>query len=165
MRKPFATAIVLTALCILRPAPALAQIEEVIIQIDGITCNLCAAGIERSLRRVDGVSSVTIAMQDGAAAVRLKPGAAFDAEKLRAAVKSAGHTARTFEFRVRGSVRHQDGRYLLQPAGESSPLPVRAASSTMLEPFVGQVVRARAVIQATARSPLEIELTEVVASR
>ena len=63
MRHPRAAALLFAAICILRPAASFAQIYEVRIGVDGLTCNLCAAGLERSLRKLDGVSSELLAAE------------------------------------------------------------------------------------------------------
>lgn len=162
MRRPIAAVLLVAALYILQPPPAFAQIEEVKIGVDGLTCNLCAAGLERSLRKLDAVSSVQIALADQTAVVRLKAGAAFDADKFRTAVKNAGQEAREFELRLSGAVQRQDGRYTLQP-GRAAPLAVGRASGAKLESYVGTTVRVRAKVSSPPRSPLELELTDVSA--
>jgi copper chaperone CopZ len=159
MRHPLAATLLFVAY-ILRPIPSFAQIEEVRIGVDGLTCNLCAAGLERALRKLDSVSSVQIALADETAIVTLKAGAAFDPDTFRTAVKNAGQEARQFELRLSGAVQRQDGRYSLQP-GAGSPLAVRRSSAAKLESYVGKVVRVRANVSSPARSPLELELTDV----
>jgi copper chaperone CopZ len=160
MRHPLAAALLFAAICILRPVPSFAQIEEVRIGVDGLTCNLCAAGLERSLRKLDSVSSVQIALADETAIVKLKAGAAFDPDTFRTAVRNAGQEARQFELRLSGAVQRQDGRYRLQ-SGAGSSLAVGRSSAAKLESYVGRVVRVRAKVSSPARSPLELELTDV----
>lgn len=160
MRHRLAATLLLAAISILRPAPSIAQIEQVRIGVDGLTCNLCAAGLERSLRKLDGVSSVQVALADETAIVTLKAGAAFDPDTFRAAVRNAGQEARQFELRLSGAVQRQDGRYSLQP-GAGSSLAVGRSSAAKLESYVGKVVRVRARVSSPARSPLELELTDV----
>ena len=162
MRHPLAAALFFAAICILRPAASFAQIEEVRIGVDGLTCNLCAAGLERSLRKLDGVSSVQVALADETATVQLKAGAGFDPDQFRTAVRNAGQEARHFELRLSGAVQRQDGRYSLQP-GAGSPLAVGRSSAARLESYVGKVVRVRARLSSPARSPLELEVTHVAA--
>src|SRR5687767_11572618 len=81
------------------PAVASAQIDEVRIVVNGMTCNLCAAGLERSLRKVESVSRVRVTLDDQTALVTLKPGAAFQADIFRAAVTDAGQELRYLELR------------------------------------------------------------------
>ena len=47
-----AATLMVAAISFLRPAPVFAQIEEVRIGVDGMTCNLCAASLERALRKL-----------------------------------------------------------------------------------------------------------------
>jgi copper chaperone CopZ len=161
MQHMLAATIVVAAISFLRPAPVFAQIEEVRIGVDGMTCNLCAAGLERALRRLEGVSSVQVALADQSALVKLKAGAAFDADRYRAAVSNAGQQTRQLELRVKGSVQRQAGGYRLQP-GAGPGLAVGRSSSPKLESYVGRVVRIRARVSSPPGSPLELELTEVL---
>jgi cation transport ATPase len=161
MKHPLAAAIVVAAMSLLRPAPAFAQVEEVRIGVAGMTCNLCAAGLERALRKIDAVSSVTVALADQSALVKLKPGAAFDPDLFRTAVRDAGQQMRHLELRVKGFVRRQERTYRLQP-GAGPSFAVADRSAAKLQSHVGRVVRVRATVSAPPRSPLELELTDVV---
>jgi len=160
MRCPLAMSLAFAGLVLLRPSPSFAQIEAVKIGVDGLTCNLCAAGLEHSLRKVAGVSSVQIALEDQTALVKLKPGAAFDPDTLRTAVRNAGQQARQFELQLTAAVEQHDGRYRLQ-AGVGSSLAVGRTSAPKVEAYVGKVVHVRARVSSPARSPLELELTDV----
>lgn len=64
------------------------------IQVDGLSCPFCAYGLEKHLKKIDGVENVKIYMKDGNATVTLKPGATVDDSTLIEAVKKAGFTAR-----------------------------------------------------------------------
>lgn len=160
MKRSLVATVLFAAVCLFQPDSLFAQIEEVRVGVNGLTCNLCAAGLERSLRRLDGVASVDIESSSETATVRLKPGASFDPEKYRAAVKNAGQEPRDLALLVTASVRREGGRYTLQTSG-SSALAVRASSAAKLEPFVGKTVRARAKVFSSPRAPLELELTDV----
>jgi copper chaperone CopZ len=159
-RQLFVAAFAAAAFTLLSPTASLAQIEQVTIGVDGLTCNLCAAGLERSLRQVAGVASVTIALEEETALVRLKKDAAFDADALRTAVGNAGQQARALELQLTASVERQDGRYWLHLAS-GSRIAVNRNSAAKLDGYVGQVVRVRARVSSPARSPLELELTDV----
>src|SRR4026208_122783 len=93
------------------PRVASAQIDEVRIVVNGLTCNLCAAGLERSLRKLDAVSNVRVTLDDATALVTPKHGARSDAARFRAAVTGAGQDTRLVELRLRGAVRQLDGAY------------------------------------------------------
>ena len=123
---------------------------------------LCAAQLERSLGRLDDVSSIETSVAEEAAIVRLKSGLSFDLDKYRAAVKSAGQEALDFELRLSAVVAVEDGRYSLRP-GRGAPLSVRPQSAAKLKPFVGRTVRASARVLSSPRIPVELELTDVAA--
>jgi cation transport ATPase len=159
MSRPFATVAAVVVACVLWPSYSSAQIEEVKIGIEGLTCNLCAITLERSLRRVSGVENVRVEVGDEAVAVRLKAGVPFNREQLNAAVKNAGQQARDFELLLRAAVRQQDGRYTLEPAGLRQLFVVHEASAGRLTTLVGKTVLARAKV--SQRSPLELELMDV----
>lgn len=160
MQHMLAATLVVAAISFLRPVPVFAQIEEVRIGVDGMTCNLCAAGLERALRKLDAVSSVKVTLADQSAVVKLKAGTAFDPDAFRTAVRDAGQQMRHLELRVKGSVQRQEGAYRLQP-GAGPALAVARGSSARLESYVGRVVRVRATVSSSDRSPLELELTDV----
>jgi len=68
--------------------------QAAIIAVDGLSCPFCVYGLEKNLKKVNGVESVNIDMKTGKATVVLKPDAHVDAQALRQAVKKAGFTAR-----------------------------------------------------------------------
>ena len=159
-RHLMAAMLVVAAISFIRPVPVFAQVEEVRIGVDGMTCNLCAAGLERALRKLDGVSSVQVALADQSALVKLKAGAAFDPDRYRAAVRDAGQQTRQLEVRVKGSVQRQEGGYRLQP-GAGPAFAVGRSSGTKLESYVGRVVRVRARVSSPVRSPFELDLIAI----
>ena len=151
----FVTVGVLTA-----PAAASAQIDEVRIVVNGLTCNLCAAGLERSLKKLDVVSSVRVTLDDETAVVTVRKGARFDADRIRAAVTNAGQQTRLVEVRVRGAVREHDGAYSV----ETSPgtlLPFAPGSTGKLQAYAGRTVRLRARVSSPVQSPLELDLIAI----
>jgi len=68
--------------------------QAVIIQVDGLSCPFCAYGLEKNLKKVDGIGSVHMDMKSGKATVLLKADAYVDDQALRKAVEKAGFTAR-----------------------------------------------------------------------
>lgn len=136
-----------------------AQVEEVKITVEGMTCNLCAAGLERALRRVEGVAAVKVVLAAQTATIRLKPGAAVAPAHLRAAVDSTGQILRVVELRLRGPLQRDGARYRLRPAGHSQAFAVRDAAK--LESFAGKNVRLRGRVVSSDAANVELELTSV----
>jgi len=59
-----------------------------VFTVDGMTCNHCAANVERAIREVQGVTDVKVDLTGKRAAVS---GDDFDSEKIKDAVESAGY--------------------------------------------------------------------------
>jgi len=68
--------------------------QSLTIQVDGLSCPFCAYGLEKNLKKVQGIDSVHMDMKAGKATVLLKPDAHVDDQALRKAVEKAGFTAR-----------------------------------------------------------------------
>jgi copper chaperone CopZ len=160
MRHPLAAILIVMAVAVVAPARASAQIDEVRIVVNGLTCNLCAAGLERSLRKLDVVSKVRVTLDDETALVTLKPGARFDADRFRAAVTDAGQDTRQVELRLRGAVRQQDGAYSVE-ARPGMLLAFSSSSASKLQHYSGKTIRARARVSSPVRSPLELDLIAI----
>jgi len=160
MRYPLAAILIVMAVAVAAPARASAQIDEVRIVVNGLTCNLCAAGLERSLRKLDVVSKVRVTLDDETALVTLKPGARFDADRFRAAVTDAGQDTRQVEVRLRGAVRQQDGGYSVE-ARPGMLLAFSSSSASKLQQYSGKTIRARARVSSPVRLPLELDLIAI----
>jgi copper chaperone CopZ len=160
MRHPLAAILIVMAAALAAPARASAQIDEVRIVVNGLTCNLCAAGLERSLRKLDAVSNVRVTLDDETALVTLKPGARFDADRFRAAVTDSGQDTRLVELRLRGAVRQLDGAYSVE-ARPGVLLAFSSSSASRLQQYSGKTIRARARVSSPARSPLQLDLIAI----
>jgi len=90
--------LLITGVLLVAPlAPANAQessTQSATIQVDGLSCPFCAYGLEKHLKKVNGVKGVEINMKSGKATVILKSGMQVDDAALTEAVKKAGFTAR-----------------------------------------------------------------------
>lgn len=146
--------------CIVLAAGTAAQIEDVTIRIDGMTCQLCAIQTERALRRLPAVATVRVVLADERAYVTLKRESSFEPETLRAAIRSAGQEVRSFDVRLCGmieSLGHE--RYGLRVPHQADAIAVRSNRwSDGLGSLVGQPVCARGRI-GSETGRLELELT------
>jgi copper chaperone CopZ len=157
-RSLIAALTVIVALLV-SPRSAHAQIEDVKIMVDGLTCNLCAAGLDRSLRRVDGVASVRVVLASQVAMVRLRPNARLAPPQLRAAVESAGQQLRGIELQVRGTLQRENGRYRLQAPAPAQVFALR--DNPKLQALAGRTVRLRGRVLAPDAPDVELEVIEV----
>ncbi len=82
---------VVMAVVSLIAASAMAQTKHV-IGVDGMSCPFCAYGLEKKLKKVKDVESVTLDLNEGKIMVMAKAGATIKEESLRKAVHDAGFT-------------------------------------------------------------------------
>jgi len=68
---------------------AMAQTKYV-LGVDGMSCPFCAYGLEKKLKKVKDVESVTIDLNEGEVVVIAKAGTTIKEEALHKAVKEAG---------------------------------------------------------------------------
>ena len=69
------------------------------IGVDGLACPFCAYGIEKQLRRIDGVDSVSTDIAGGTVTVTMEEGVTLEEGLAEKAVKNAGFKLRSFEER------------------------------------------------------------------
>lgn len=141
------------------PAPARAQVEEVKITVDGLTCNLCAAGLDRSLRKLDGVTGVKITLATQVATMRLKPGVRVAPDQLRAAVERAGQRLLDVELRLRGTLELDQQKYQLRAPELAQVFALR--DDPRLQAFAGKTVRLRGRVRPSDAPGVELEVVDV----
>ncbi len=81
----------------LLPVIAFAAPAQYQLRVDGLACPFCAYGIEKELKRTDGVLSLDIDINAGTVTVTMADGAAMTEEKAQQIVKDAGFTLAGFE--------------------------------------------------------------------
>ena len=99
-----------------------AQIERVTIAVDGMACPFCAYGVEKRLRRVDGVGAVTISMKQGTASLSADKGESIRIGQVPRAVKDAGFTPGVMRIVAAGTIRAEGGRLFVRTHGEPQEL-------------------------------------------
>lgn len=82
--------------------PVLAQEQGehlyVKIEVDGLSCPFCAFGLEKKLKKIEGVEKVDVSVKNAHALLILTNGDQPDENDLRKAVKNAGFTPREISF-------------------------------------------------------------------
>jgi len=71
---------------------------DVTIKVDGLACPFCAYGIEKKLKKLEGVEALNVLMDEGEVRIKLKEGATVTEEQIRKAVADAGFTVREIAF-------------------------------------------------------------------
>lgn len=82
--------------------------EKIVIRVDGLSCPFCAYGLEKNLKKLEGVERVDIKVNDGIAEVTLKEGKKLDDKALKEAVKKAGFTPREIKRESMGKQTEAD---------------------------------------------------------
>lgn len=103
MTKPMIHVIAIVCVLMLSMAYAVPAIAgepstKVLIQVDGLSCPFCAFGLEKKLKKLSGVETVTIKVDEAIAEVVFVSGAVIDQNKIREAVEAGGFTPR--EIRI-----------------------------------------------------------------
>ncbi len=85
------------ALSLLLPVAAFAAQTQYQLQVDGLACPFCAYGIEKELKRTDGVERIDIDINAGTVTVTMADGATMTEAQAARIVKDAGFTLGGFE--------------------------------------------------------------------
>ncbi len=97
-----------------------AEVEGIELRVDGLTCPFCSLGLEKKLKRVDGVEGVQVHMKRGITEVASNPEKAPSLTAIRKAVKDAGFALREIRLTVTGSVVREDEAWVLQSSGDET---------------------------------------------
>ena len=95
------------------PIEAFAQVEEAAVKVDGLSCPFCAYGLEKKLKKVEGVEKLEIKVNKGTATITVKEGKTLSIEGVKKAVKDGGFTPREISITVTGRLTERDGRTVL----------------------------------------------------
>ncbi len=106
----------LMALTLLLPAPGVAQILEVTIEVDGLACPFCAYSLEKNLKRIGGISGIAINVNQGTATLTPVTDSQVDLEGIPVAVKDAGFTPRDMRVSAAGRIELRGGGAVLVAA-------------------------------------------------
>ena len=97
---------------------AQAEIRTATVAVDGMACPFCAFGIEKRLKKVAGVGSVTISARKGTATLVAKAEKSIDVEQIPGAIKAAGFTPGSITVDAVGKVSTDErDRVVLKVSG------------------------------------------------
>ncbi|ROQ21417.1 mercuric ion binding protein [Marinimicrobium koreense] len=82
---------------------ALAADNVYVLGVDGLACPFCAFGIEKRLKKIDGVTDVEVDVGESVVRVTLQDDKTLSEERARQAVKEAGFTLRSYSEADSGS--------------------------------------------------------------
>ena len=134
------------------PRAAHSQIIEVTVTVEGLACPFCAYGIEKKLKKVEGVSSIDVQMEKGIVIITGKRDLSVNFEQVPGAVKDSGFSLKQMKVRVTGTARQDGGRFLLQYGGPGGLLFVDGMKADLKGQFSqyagnGKTVEAQGIVQ------------------
>ena len=96
-----------TAMVLLATITALSAAEQktVTVRVDGLACPFCAYGLEKKLKRIEGVEKLEIKINDGLVTLYFREGAKIDKEEIAKKVREAGFTPR--ELQIEGESKKE----------------------------------------------------------
>ncbi|MBV6639691.1 MAG: heavy-metal-associated domain-containing protein [Cyclobacteriaceae bacterium] len=83
---------------------AMAQLVKVDQEVFGMDCAPCAYGLERGLKKMDGLERVKVSLNDGKAYLTLAPNNELTLQKIQKVVKNNGFSARNAEVTLKGEL-------------------------------------------------------------
>ncbi len=104
-------------LLVVLPRSARAEMPRIELRVDGLACAFCAYGLEKKLKRLDGVQHIDIRLNEGRVILQFEPDAAPDLDAIRTAVRKAGFTLRQIRVTVLGRVASENTRWVLRVRG------------------------------------------------
>ncbi len=104
---------------------AIAQILSVKISVDGLACPFCAYGVEKKLKRVKGVGSMDIRMQEGTVTLTAEQGQSIDFAEVPGAIKDSGFSMRQMKLVASGTIIEEDGDLFLRYEGPGKRLALK----------------------------------------
>lgn len=91
---------VVTVLFAFWVAAAWADDSSYVLRVDGLACPYCAYGVEKKLKRIDGVTSIDVDLENGLVTVQVKEGISLDEAETRTLLNDAGFTFRSMTRKV-----------------------------------------------------------------
>ncbi len=99
-----------------------AQINQVTVKVDGLACAFCAYGLQKGLKRVEGVRDVKVFVDAGKAELQFNKNGPAGLEEIAPAVKRAGYTAREIRIEATGRLVDWNGSPALALEGTDEKL-------------------------------------------
>lgn len=79
-------------------ADKLIEEPDIVIEVGGLACPFCAYGIEKRLKKIDGIEQLSVLLAEGKVQLKLKEGVTVSEERLQKAVADAGFEAKRIVF-------------------------------------------------------------------
>lgn len=97
----------------LTPA-AQAQVEELELQVDGLSCPFCYYNLEKPLKGVPALESFQANWKEGLVRAKVKADKPVDFDAVRAGIEKTGFTLREIRLTAAGTLEREADRFLLK---------------------------------------------------
>ncbi|AGA80338.1 heavy-metal-associated domain-containing protein [Echinicola marina] len=98
---------------------AMAQLVKVDQEVFGMDCAPCAYGLERGLKKMGGLGSIKVSLNDGKAYLTLSPDNKLTLQKIQEEVKNNGFSARRAEVVLTGELCKSEGTWQIKVNDET----------------------------------------------
>lgn len=112
--KHYQTSIIAAVLLLWSFLPAMAQIGEAKIGVNGLTCSLCVRSVEKSIRELDFVDSVRMNLSQTEGTIYFRKSEKISLNALAEKVVDAGFSVRSMEVEIDFSRVKQIGDHCFQ---------------------------------------------------
>lgn len=117
MARPIGIALLVILLTALTPLDSAAEVEQVELKVDGLTCPFCYYNLQKPLKKIPAFESLKSNYKKGLVRASVKPGEPLDLASIRQAVADTGFTLRTIRITVVGMVGEWEDKSVLESQG------------------------------------------------
>lgn len=126
--------VVVSIIVFLASSQAQAQIYSLSVVVEGMSCPFCVYGVEKKLKKVEGVKSVIVSMKDGVATLIAREGQSININQVPAAVRDSGFTPGMIKIAAVGKIKVDEKQhFVLQIHGVEQNLILSGLKDTVKE--------------------------------
>ncbi len=123
-----------------------AQIQKVDQEVFGMDCAPCAYGLERGLKKMDGLQNVKVSLNDGKAYLELSENNSLSLKQIQEEVKKNGFSAKKAEVVIEGKLINKKGDFVLETASETYSI-VNSASGDLNSKLKPGSVKLKGIVE------------------
>ncbi|MCM4157988.1 cation transporter [Gramella sp. AN32] len=142
-----------------------AQIQKVDQEVFGMDCAPCAYGLERGLKKMDGLEKVKVSLNDGKAYLKLSENNNLSLKQIQDEVKKNGFSAKKAEVVIEGKLINKNGGFQLQTDNETY-LVANESSDDLISKLQSGTIKIKGIVEDAEDDNLsgtwKIKLTEIL---
>jgi cation transport ATPase len=123
-----------------------AQITKVDQEVFGMDCAPCAYGLERGLKKMDGIEKVRVSLNDGKAYLDLTANNSLSLKQIQEEVKQNGFSAKNAEVVLEGQLIKEDNTLKIRVKNEEYYLTSNTEQS-LVNSLQPKRVKVRGIVQ------------------